>query len=163
MSPTPHLHHFNIETNSRSNNVLLTVHALPLRGELAPCIPASQTHKNTHTHTHSPVWFRGEGGCYTEHRWSELLSFSALHSDRCGEPRVCPSLISKNSPLLCLSTYSWYARLWILTQALNKLIFTIRHKWTHTQRHVYAKTHKHGRRGDVHTKTNALRCASAVF
>lgn len=40
--PDPRL--INIEGNSGGNNVLLTVHALPLRGGLAPCIPASQTH-----------------------------------------------------------------------------------------------------------------------
>lgn len=43
--PTPCL--INIEGNSSSNNVLLTVHALLLRGGLTPCILASQTHTQT--------------------------------------------------------------------------------------------------------------------
>lgn len=42
--PPPEPRLINIEGNSGGNNVLLTVHALPLRGGLAPCIPASQTH-----------------------------------------------------------------------------------------------------------------------
>lgn len=53
-TPHPNPHLINTESNSSSNNVLLTVHALLLRGGLAPCIPASQTH------TCSPVWFGGK-------------------------------------------------------------------------------------------------------
>lgn len=37
----------NIVGNSSSNNVLLTLHALPLRGRFAPCIPASEKHTRT--------------------------------------------------------------------------------------------------------------------
>lgn len=67
----------NIEGNGGSNNVLLTVHALLLRGGLAPCIPASQTH--THVPQCDSVGKKKKKRI-TQHCWSELLSLPALHS-----------------------------------------------------------------------------------
>lgn len=97
-SPHPDARLINTEGNSSSNNVLLPVHALRLRGRLAPCIPASQIH----THMLPSV---SHGEKIGQHCWSELLSLPARYSGSLTEavmfvsrdPWVCPWLISKNT------------------------------------------------------------------
>lgn len=148
--PNPCL--INIEGNSSSNNVLLTVHALLLRGGLAPCISASQTH--THAPQCDSVWKKKK----KKHNSADQSCSARLLCTRgpwqkqwclrCREPWVCPSLISKNS------NSSWPAAADV--RAWHKLIFTIRHKWTHTAAHENKDT-----RARMHeTRAHANKCSA---
>lgn len=120
--PKPRL--INIEGNSRSNNVLLTVHALLLRGGFAPCIPASQTHahmfpsviqwgEKNKKKSHTTLLIRAAQPALlcTRGPWQKQWCL------RCRKPWVCPSLISKNSSSSCpvaadtLVCGSWH-KLW---------------------------------------------------
>lgn len=125
-TPPPHPHLINIAGCSSSNNVVLTVHALPLWGGLAPCIPASQTH--THTPKCDSQLKRKKKKQKEENHNSADQSCSARllltrgpwqkqPCLRCREPRVCPSLISKKLSPLSLNSSSWDARLRLLTHA----------------------------------------------